>query len=302
MGIKAFHKWHSWVCKPAQQVNWSQWSGQRIGVDILGFVYKAKQEDKHPCTELADLIVLWRTNRIEPIFVFDGKPPSEKKSICSLRRRQKEQLSEEDRKKSCIVFEERNEVKQLLYGAGCIYLNATGEADTVLAYMARKGMVAAIVSMDMDFIARGCETLIVPCRDSWVQYSLQTILQESSFTYDQFVNLCVVLGSDYTPAIPSLSYQRVYWSIRYGSHMLEDILKKEGIRDTSLWNQAAMILRGEADQWSVILSEIQQEKWRTPPLPEWDHCVSLREKGILQDWTDERLRVLTSPIAYNDSA
>lgn len=276
MGIKSLNRWLEWVCTSPKSVQWSNWSGKRIGIDVLGLLYKAKQERNSPTEAIGRLVLLLKKHRIQPIFVFDGKSPTEKQATCTARRRQKEQLSDVEQKLSCVHSNERNEIKQLLYASGCIYLNAEAEADSVLAYMYHKTYINAIISMDMDFLARGCETLLVPYKTNWHEYTLSKILSESKLTYDQFVDLCVLLGTDYNPTIPSLSYQRIYWSLVAGTLTLSEILAKEGIRNDFLWHRARKLLLGQNDSWNSLLSEKQREKWNSGiPNTEWESCLTL---------------------------
>ncbi len=299
MGIKSLHRWLRWVCSPPEPVQWAVWSHKKLGIDILGLLYKAKQEGHNPIEEIAKLIIQLKQNKIYPIFVFDGKTPTEKRSTCSARRRQKEQLSEADQKLVCIPSEERNQIKQLMYASGCLYLNATGEADSVLSYLYKKSEIDGILSMDMDFLARGCNSLIVPYKTLYQFYSLPTILTQSRLTYGQFVDMCVLLGTDYNPTIPTLSYQRIYWSILIGNLTISEILTKEGIRNNSLWLQARDILLGHDENWYTILSEKQREKWiKGSPAVEAEFCASL-----FPTWSQTLLNWLLykEPIAGTDS-
>jgi hypothetical protein len=142
--------------------------------------------------------------------VFDGKPPTEKQEMIQQRNTkrasnqgkktnlqndlQKAEISdlhrivveEEIRKLDTstirISSEEREKVKQILYASGILSLNAAGEADTVLAYFAKREIIQAVISNDFDLLARGVETLLVPEQLAlpgesvgWSQYSLTNI-------------------------------------------------------------------------------------------------------------------------------
>ncbi len=284
MGIKSLHKWLSWVTSPPPAVNWSHWSEKRIGIDILGLLYKAKYDNQEPTESIARLIVLLKKHSIQPIFVFDGKSPQEKQTTCTQRRRQKEQLPDAQQKLACIHSNERNEIKQLLYATGCVYLNANEEADSLLAYMYKNAHIDAVISMDMDFLARGCEKLLVPYKSKWQEYTLSKILAESKLSYERFVELCVLLGTDYNPHIPSLSYQRIYWSLIIGNLTMSEILAKEGIRNDFLWSRAYQLLLGKEYTWDSLLSEKQREKWKAGiPNTEYESCVTMFPTWSLTD-------------------
>ncbi len=229
---------------------------------------------------LASLIRALRAWGIEPLFVFDGKSPREKDGTRSARRRQRALVPESEQIR--VSTDTRNEVKQLFYALGILALNAEQEADTVLAYLARTGQIAAVISADMDFLPRGVERLLIPNiltdLTTWRCACLSQLLAKSQMTYAQFVDMCVLMGCDYAPTIPTISYQSAYWRIREGRTMLE-ILGGEGIRTYTAWETAGILLRGEKDRWETILSEHQREKWRAgPPKPEPDAAI-LRTLG-----------------------
>jgi 5'-3' exonuclease len=219
---------------------------------------------------LSVLIRALRAWGIEPLFVFDGKSPREKDGTRSARRRQKFNSEIADEPVARVSSEDRNEVKQLLYALGVLALNAEQEADALLAYMARNRMVAAVLSADMDFLPRGVPLLIIPTDLSdlvtWRAASLTRILCQAKLSYTQFVEMCALMGCDYAPSIPTISYKTAYEALLMGRTMLE-ILATEGIRTPTSWIRAVSMLRGEKDTWESLLSVKQHEKWLIGPPP-----------------------------------
>jgi flap endonuclease-1 len=230
---------------------------------------------------LASLIRALRAWGIEPIFVFDGKSPREKDGTRSARRRQKAHIAEEDR--IYISTEDRNEVKQLFYALGVLALNAEMEADSLLAFLARRGDIAAVISSDMDFLPRGVPLLLIPNTltdlTTWRAAALSQLLAAAKLTYDEFVSMCVLMGCDYAPTIPTISYQLAYWRIREGRTMLE-ILAGEGVRTATAWETAVSLLRGEKDRWDTVLSAKQREKWAAGAPPAEPNAPILRAIGV----------------------
>lgn len=292
MGIQKLNKWIRMITHD-QCVSWESLKGKRIGVDALGFLYKANEEHISDCLLIANLIAFWRSREIEPIFVFDGRIPLEKRGTCSRRKRIKDCLPEE--KQIYVSPQDRNRVKQLLYASGVLFLNATEEADTVLALLMRKGDISAVVSQDLDFLARGCERLLVPSADcqEWREIRLSRILEKSCLTYDEFVSMCVLLGSDYCPSVPSLSLTTI--ANRIKREGLEPLLAREGIRNPSLWKRAYEILKGERDTWDSVLVEKQREKWGSPRVVETDVLVRMFT-GDLVDFPQEDRCFLSFPL------
>lgn len=272
MGIRTFYKWLHWAAPRALHegsIDWSTFQGQRIAVDTLGFLYRAKQTKTSVFLCLADLLGTWRRHSIDAVFVFDGKSPREKQVTTAARKRhRRERLTDQEAQQTSVTCSECNDIKRFLYAAGFLCLNAEGEADSVLAYMARRGDVSAILSSDYDLLPRGCSRLLMPPQDptstTWKDIRLSEILHEARMSYTQFLHVCVLLGSDYSPTIPSLSYQSIHWAVRYTpDDEWVDILKKEGIRNPSMWLTAEAVLSGREDTFDTLLSVRQREKWET---------------------------------------
>jgi 5'-3' exonuclease len=180
---------------------------------------------------------------------------------------------------------DRLEVKQFFYARGVLALNAEQEADSVLAHLARTGELAAILTSDMDFVPRGVEWVLLPDfradMTQWRAVHLTALLEKAKLTYPQFVDMCVLMGCDYAPYIPTISYQSAYWLIRSGKSML-DILAAEGIRTATAWDRAVILLKGTEDRWDDLLCARQREKWAAGPPPAEPDADILR---MLEDVT-----------------
>jgi 5'-3' exonuclease len=288
MGIRNLMRWIQWVTK-LEKADWSAFRGSRIGIDILGLLYKAKATGQSMLGMVHNLIDELRALEIEPVCVFDGKTPKEKQGTRSARRRHKERLSEEEQRIQRVSTEDRNQVKQLLYAKGVLSFNAEQEADTVLAFLAKRKDIAAVITSDMDFLPRGVEHILLPSHHplkEWKCVALSRILEAAELSYDAFVELCVLMGCDYAPTLPTISYQSAYWMIRRGRRMLE-VLEEQGIRTATPWIHAIEMLRGERDRWEDIVSERQREKWMAGPPPKEPNAEIIRIVLEVQksDWT-----------------
>ena len=162
MGIRNLTRWVKWMGCMNPTVQWIPLKGTRIGIDVLSLLYKARADALPILQVIHCIVVALREREVEPVFVFDGRSPREKAGTRSARRQQKSCMSEEDQERHRISSDDRNEVKQLLYALGVLCLNAEEEADSVLAFLARRGDISAVVSTDMDFLPRGIRTLIIP--------------------------------------------------------------------------------------------------------------------------------------------
>jgi flap endonuclease-1 len=156
--------------------------------------------------------ILLLKNNIIPIYVFDGKPPAiknhklEKRRNIKLKALEKLKLSLTNEDK--IKYEKRsifinkkiiNECKELLDIMGIPYIMAPEEADSQCSYLAKKGYVDGVVTNDMDILTFGSPNIIkniLSDKDSTI-INRNDMLQYLQLTYEQFVEWCCLLGTDY---------------------------------------------------------------------------------------------------------
>ena len=328
MGIRGLTGWIRWAAPEVRKApDWSALRGQKVGVDILGFLYKTKAQRTCPLRWLAQFIAACTLLEIQPVLIFDGKPPDCKRAALTQRSNTRLMCSEtyarlsqeaeivpmSDGQKSVIdahlsmlskqatyfTSEERDHCKQFLYACGVLALNASGEADNVLAHFARRGDFAAVISNDLDLLARGVECLLVPDpyalpgdADGWIQYNLSEILAHSHLSYEQFLEMCVLMGCDYTVGHKSLPYKSAYWAIRYRG-ALQTTLKVLHVVDHSVYNDAIDRLKGDYDTPELLMGEKQWEKWAAGAPPKEQAALASFYKGPLCLLPNEIYNVLS---------
>ncbi|XP_066508587.1 probable flap endonuclease 1 homolog [Hoplias malabaricus] len=146
---------------------------------------------------------------IKPVFVFDGKPPVQKRAVLEKRAQNAGWNSSYH---SNTVSNKTQELLRLLelMGVPCIRASADGEA--LCAHLVRCGLADAVASEDMDTLPFGGTTLLRQLnakRDSEVtEYSLPKLLETLQLTQKEFVDLCILLGCDYCDKIPGLGPSR----------------------------------------------------------------------------------------------
>lgn len=186
-----------------------------------------------------------------PVHIFDGKPPELKMKVLEDRfkirqnaidklieieekdkKDKKDELSDIDKlrliKQSIsISHEEMSEVKEIVKLLGVPYIEAPQEADSQCAYLSRNGLVDYVASEDMDILTFGCKNLLKGfMKISMININLETILSEMDINMDQFIDLCILLGCDYTDSIDGIGLKKAYDLIKkYKS--IEMIITKE---------------------------------------------------------------------------
>ena len=228
MGIKNLNRFFKEECKGSIQVtNLAQLSGKKIAIDISIYMYKYSADDSL-IENLYLMLSVFKHYNIIPVFVFDGKPPAEKKALIQKRKddkvaaeteynRLKAQLLENDideHEKQEIITNmdllkrdfihisksKIQEVKDLIRCYGATYYDAPGEADELCAMLTIKNKVWACLSEDMDMFVYGCPRVVrylSLLNHTVVVYDLKGMLNNLGITQKQLREICVLSGTDY---------------------------------------------------------------------------------------------------------
>ena len=227
MGIRSLNRYLRDNCPDSIKcINMSELSGKRIVVDISIYLYKYEAENAL-LENMYVMLSIFRYYNIIPIFIFDGKPPPEKRALLQKRREDREFAQEEydqlknqldskendddkqdiinamDQLKKQIVQinkEKIESVKSLIRAYGATYYDAPGEADELCALLVIKKKVWACLSEDMDLFVYGCTRVLryfSLIGHTSVLYYTKGILNELDMTQKDFKEVCVLSGTDY---------------------------------------------------------------------------------------------------------
>ncbi len=115
-----------------------------------------------------------------------------------------------------------NDVERLLQLLGVRYYHAVSEAEAQCAVMCREGSVYGVISEDYDVLAFGATRMIVG--DEII--TLQDVLAGFGMTYDQFVDLCILCGCDYSSTLPKIGSKRGFTLIKkHGWRVVERVIE-----------------------------------------------------------------------------
>jgi len=92
------------------------------------------------------------------------------------------------------------DIMELLKTLGIPFLESPGEAEESCACLQKNGMVDYILTEDTDSLAFGGSNIIFDNK----LYSLGVILEKLEFNQDEFIDLCILCGCDYTVGIPKV--------------------------------------------------------------------------------------------------
>jgi flap endonuclease-1 len=286
-------------------VQWKIMRKTRIGIDINCFLYRALANHIMPIKIIAEQIAKFKKLGITPIYVFDGKPPSEKDIVVTKRKSDRKtalelketlyqlldsetdiqnretllnQIHDLESANPVLTYETRDEIKQFLYATGTMFVSAMAEADSLLAYFYKRGIIDCVASFDIDFLPRGSILIIPksinePPGANWSYYDPVTIRRGLKLSESDFVDFCVLLGSDYTPnltivpwkiALQSLQNREginSIWARHTFSNWRRSDSNKDMSQDMDQIIKARAILMGTDETPEKLMDPIQWLKW-----------------------------------------
>lgn len=219
MGIKHLNRFlRSNASESIKMCNLSQLSGKKIAVDISIYMYKFSYNDTL-LENMYLMLSIFKYYNIIPLFIFDGKPPPEKRALLEQRKKTKQEALQEYTRLSMIPNNDCEElmdslkrqfvnikkqdvcnVKQLITTYGFSYYDAPEEADELCALLTIKGIVWACLSDDMDMFVYGCPRVlryISLFNHNVIVYDMSQILTQLGITQQELREICVISGTDY---------------------------------------------------------------------------------------------------------
>jgi flap endonuclease-1 len=103
--------------------------------------------------------------------------------------------------------------KKLFDLFGVKYIHAPCEAESLISMLSKNNIVDGCVSEDTDILANGGYLFLRNFnadKNNVDEYCLQGILDSLNITYDQFIDMCILCGCDYTEKINGLGPMTSY--------------------------------------------------------------------------------------------
>lgn len=191
-------------------------------------------------------------HHIKPIWVFDGNPPDLKQAELHRRKQNKEEAKEkvemaqeEGKTEEVEKMSKRNlrvskemieDAKTLVRLLGIPIVESPSEAEAECAALVKCGKAHAVASEDMDSLTFGASYLLRGLnskKEPIVEIELRAALNELKMDQEQFIDLCILLGCDYTEHIDGIGPATGFKIIKqFGSleKVIEEISKKKKYR------------------------------------------------------------------------
>lgn len=181
---------------------------------------------------------------IIPIYIFEGKPPAEKNNTIKKRKRYKlniknriEKIAENikllENKINCkenlqeLINQRKNLEKKLVYInvdviektknlfdlMGIHYIEASCEAEHLCSYLIKNKYAHGVITEDMDTLPCGSDIVIknFSNRSDYIQeYNLNDIITNLNLKFEEFIDMCILFGTDYNNRITGLNPNQIY--------------------------------------------------------------------------------------------
>lgn len=227
MGIKNLNQFVRKECPDAiKTVSLTDLTGKVIVIDASIYMYRFIA-DQALLENMYTMVSLLKMRGIVPVFIFDGKPPDEKRNLLNRRQHLKRvaemkyNMVRSQLETSCgrgrdedtthllktlrrrfvrVCDADFERVKMLLQALGVHYIVAPGEADALCAQMVLKRKAHACMSDDTDMFVYGCPRVLRHLNlldETATLYDMSKILNLLGLSMTEFRQICVVSGTDY---------------------------------------------------------------------------------------------------------
>lgn len=224
MGIRNLNAYLRDNCADAIRcVTLDELSGKTVVVDASIYMYKF-EEDGMLMENMYLMLSVFAHYRVTALFIFDGKPPAQKRDTLRQRRMNRACAQTEYdeimakiasnadevglaakavqlKKQLTVVCKKKiDTVKQLISAFGSTYYDAPGESDAVCASLVICQFAWACLSEDTDMFVYGCDRVLrylSLMNHTAILYEMKTILSELDMSQDDFATVCILAGTDY---------------------------------------------------------------------------------------------------------
>lgn len=250
MGIKNLNKYLYENCskKAISKIHLRKLSGKTIVIDTSIYLYHFLGENAL-MENMYLLISILKLYDITPIFIFDGKPPSEKHEL--LRKRYNDKKDAKNRyqmlqdslgnmtyterkdalqemaslKRQCIRIYDEDivKIKELMDAYNVTYYDSPNEADDLCVYIVKTNQAWGCMSDDMDMFLYGCSYVLRNLslmNHTITLYNTQKIYSELDLSEKEFCEIMTVSGTDYNIYSTTSLHETLKWFQDYKKYKI----------------------------------------------------------------------------------
>lgn len=132
----------------------------------------------------------------------------------------REQRISASKQTTTVNKKQMSECIEILNLLGIPVVQSIGEADPQCAHLVKTDLAFCVASEDMDMLTFGTPRFVrkLSGKDTCVMYNLEIILTDLGITYEQFIDVCILLGCDYTTTLSKVGMTKILPLIKkYGN-------------------------------------------------------------------------------------
>jgi len=300
MGIKNLNRYLLDNCSKTsiKKIHLKHFANKIVAIDTSIYLYRFLS-DGRLLENMHRFISILKSYHITPVFIFDGKPPEEKRALLQKRRLDKRlaeksfmllqmeldsgQILDAGQKETTLhkmdmlkrqFIRVRNEdvrnVKELMDAYGVVHFESSGEADQLCAFLTTSGKAWGCMSDDMDMFLYGCSFVLrqVSLLSHTVMlYNTDSILTDLNMSRKEFCEIMVLSGTDYNTCEKTSLFETLRWYKEYCKH------KPNMNEETTSWrfynwlmNNTKYIVDYESlvETYEIfqLTNDVELEKWR----------------------------------------
>lgn len=223
-----------------------------IAIDTSIYLYKFKYANikphdyiSHFVTQIASL----KKYNIKPLYVFDTESPEEKKITHDHRKEVREKYTTKMNETECletkaklknyVIHITKDDITNLqklftLLEVNYVDCESGTEAEQYCAFLNKNGHVDYVMSNDFDSLTFGCSKLLTCKKGVYTVFTLSDILDKFEVDLDQYIDLCIMCGTDYNPTgiykvgpVKALSMVKNTYTLPEHLISIRDIFKRQ---------------------------------------------------------------------------
>lgn len=145
-----------------------------------------------------------------------------------------------------ISADDQRQLQVILTAMGVPWLIAESEAEKTCSIMARRRDVVAVFTTDSDCLMYGCPIMIneityrssarIPVPPMCQSYSFINVLQVMEMTESQFIDFCIISGTDFNPNPKGFGSATIYELLKYFGSVRKIIAAQAVLRQAKVVN------------------------------------------------------------------
>lgn len=149
-----------------------------------------------------------------------------------------------------------SETQKLLTSIGVPWVKSPGEGEAQAAYMTRIGKADYVLTQDYDALIFGARSILrnLEFAEKRVQFvSLEEVLKLQNISYEQFVDLAILVGTDFNPGVKGVGAKKALKLIQKHGN-IESLFYELGLKPSEVEEVREIFLKPDVIEPKIIFN------------------------------------------------